>query len=117
LLSSLATYPFFMTRENDMRFLIAAVFSVALSVSWGAFAQGTQPEGTQPQGAQPQGAQPQGAQPQAAQPTPGSSFSEYSYAEHGRYHPCPSSVRFRGRNACLGCPTRCPWLPADLTAH
>ena len=55
---------FFMTRENGMRFLIAAVFSVALSVSSGAFAQGTQPEG--------------------AQPTP---VSEYSYAEHGRYHP------------------------------
>jgi hypothetical protein len=90
-----------------MRSLIAAVFSVALSVSSIAFAQGTQPEG----------AQPQTAQPQAAQPTPGSSFSEYSYAEHGRYHPCPSSVRFSGRNACLGCPMRCPWLPADLTAH
>src|SRR5262249_36829612 len=98
---------FFMTRENDMRFLIAAVFSVALSVSSGVSAQGTQPETTRPQG----------AQPQAAQPTPGSSFSEYSYAEHGRYHPCPSSVKFSGRNACLGCPTRCPWLPADLTGH
>jgi hypothetical protein len=32
-----------MTRENGMRFLIAAVFSVALSVSSGAFAQGAQP--------------------------------------------------------------------------
>jgi hypothetical protein len=24
------------------------------------------------------------------------------------YFPCPSSVAFNGRGACLGCPTRCP---------
>jgi hypothetical protein len=23
------------------------------------------------------------------------------------YKPCPSSVAFNGRSACLGCPTRC----------
>ena len=88
-----------------MRSLIAAVLSVAalLSVNSGAFAQG---------------AQPQGAQPQIAQPTPGpTSSSEYSYEEHGRYHPCPSSVRFNNRPACLGCPARCRWLPSDLTVH
>ena len=100
-----------------MRSLIATVFSVAalLSVNSGAFAQGAQP-----QGAQPQGAQPQIAQPQIAQPTPGpASSSEYSYQEHGRYHPCPSSVRFNGRNVCLGCPAPrdCRVLPSDLTVH
>jgi len=101
--------------ENAMRSLIAAVLSVAalLSVNSGAFAQGAQP-----QGAQPQITQPQGAQPQIAQPTPGpTSSSEYSYEEHGRYHPCPSSVRFNNRPACLGCPARCRWLPSDLTVH
>jgi hypothetical protein len=90
-----------------MRFLIAVVFSIAalLSVNSEAFAQG---------------AQPQGAEPQAAQPKPGpTSLAEYSYTEHGRYHPCPSSVRFNGRNACLGCPDlrSCHVLPSDLTAH
>jgi hypothetical protein len=90
-----------------MRSLIAAVFSVAalLSFNSGAFAQGAQPQGAQPEGAQPN-------------PRPMSS-SEYSYEEHGRYHPCPSSVRFNGRNACLGCPDArsCRALPSDLTAH
>jgi hypothetical protein len=95
-----------------MRFLIAVVFSIAalLSVNSEAFAQG----------AQPQGAQPQGAEPQAGQPKSGpTSLAEYSYTEHGRYHPCPSSVRFNGRNACLGCPDprSCHVLPSDLTAH
>jgi hypothetical protein len=90
-----------------MRSLIATVFSVAalLSVSSGVFAQGAQPA--------------QGAPPaQGAQPIP-TAASEYSptYEEHGRYHPCPSSVRFSGRNACLGCPDPpyCRVLPADLT--
>jgi hypothetical protein len=90
-----------------MRYLIAAVFTVTafLLVNFGAFAQGAQPQGTQPEGAQPN-------------PRPTSS-SEYSYEEHGRYHPCPSSVRFNGRNACLGCPDArsCRALPSDLTAH
>jgi len=63
-----------------MRYLIAAVFTVTafLLVNFGAFAQGAQPQGAQPEGAQPN-------------PRPTSS-SEYSYKEHGRYHPCPSSV-------------------------
>jgi hypothetical protein len=94
--------------------LIAAVFSVAalLSVNSGVFAQGVQPQG------EPQAAQPQVAQPQAAEPKPNAtSSSEYSYEEHGRYHPCPSSVRFNGRNACLGCPARCRVLPSDLIVH
>ena len=86
-----------------MRSLIAAVLSVAalLSLYSGAFAQGAQPQPAQPQ------------------PSPGPTFSQYSYEEHGRYHPCPSSVRFNNRTACLGCPT--PWdcraLPSDLTVH
>ena len=98
-----------------MRSLIAAVLSVAalLSVNSGAFAQGAQPPIAQPPIAQPQGAQPEVAQPNP-RPTPS---SEYSYVEHGQYHPCPSSVRFNGRNACLGCPARCRWLPSDLTVH
>jgi hypothetical protein len=90
-----------------MRYLIAAVFTVTafLLVNFGAFAQGAQPQGAQPEGAQPN-------------PRP-TSLSEYSYEEHGRYHPCPSSVRFNGRNACLGCPDArsCRALPSDLTAH
>ena len=90
-----------------MRYLIAAVFTVAafLLVNFGAFAQGAQPQGAPPEGAQPN--------PRAA------SSSEYSYEEHGRYHPCPSSVRFNGRNACLDCPDArsCRALPSDLTAH
>ena len=90
-----------------MRYLIAAVFTVSafLLVNFGAFAQGAQPQGAQPEGTQPN-------------PRPTSS-SEYSYEEHGRYHPCPSSVRFNGRNACLGCPDArsCRALPSDLTAH
>ena len=90
-----------------MRYLIAAVFTVTafLLVNFGAFAQGAQPQGAQPEGAQPN-------------PRPTSS-SEYSYEEHGRYHPCPSSVRFNGRNACLGCPDArsCRALPSDLTTH
>ena len=85
-----------------MRYLTAAVFSVAafLLLNFGAFAQGAQPEGAPPN------------------PRPTSS-SEYSFEEHGRYHPCPSSVRFNGRNACLGCPDArsCRALPSDLTAH
>ena len=90
-----------------MGYLIAAVFTVTafLLVNFGAFAQG---------------AQPQGAQPESAQPNPHpTSSTEYSYQEHGRYHPCPSSVRFNGRNACLGCPDArsCRALPSDLTAH
>jgi len=94
-----------------MQSLIPAVLSVAalLSLYSGALAQG----------AQPQPAQAQPAQPQPAQPSPGPTFSQYSYEEHGRYHPCPSSVRFNNRAACLGCPT--PWdcraLPSDLTVH
>ena len=90
-----------------MGYLIAAVFTVTafLLVNFGAFAQGAQPQGAQPEGAQPN-------------PRPTSS-SEYSYEEHGRYHPCPSTVRFNGRNACLGCPDArsCRALPSDLTAH
>ena len=90
-----------------MRYLIAAVFTVTafLLVNFGAFAQGAQPQGAPPEGAQPN-------------PRPTSS-SEYSYEEHGRYHPCPSTVRFNGRNACLGCPDArsCRALPSDLTAH
>jgi hypothetical protein len=90
-----------------MRYLIAAVFTVAafLLVNFGAFAQGAQPVGAQPVGAQPN-----------PRPTPS---SEYSYEEHGRYHPCPSSVRFNGRNACVGCPDvrSCSALPSDLTVH
>ena len=90
-----------------MRYLIAAVFTVTafLLVNFGAFAQGAQPQGAQPEGAQPN-------------PRPTSS-SEYSFEEHGRYHPCPSSVRFNGRNACLGCPDArsCRALPSDLTTH
>jgi len=90
-----------------MGYLIAAVFTVTafLLVNFGAFAQGAQPQGAPPEGAQPN-------------PRPTSS-SEYSYEEHGRYHPCPSSVRFNGRNACLGCPDArsCRALPSDLTAH
>ena len=85
-----------------MRYLIAAVFTITafLLVNFGAFAQGAQPQGAQPN------------------PRPTAS-SEYSYEEHGRYHPCPSSVRFDGRNACLGCPDArsCRALPSDLTAH
>jgi hypothetical protein len=85
-----------------MRYLIAAVFTVAafLLVNFGAFAQGAQPEGAQPN------------------PRPTAS-SEYSFVEHGRYHPCPSSVRFNGRDACLGCPDArsCRALPSDLTVH
>src|SRR5262249_3517036 len=94
------------TRRTPMRFFNAAVFfiSALLSVFSVAFAQG---------------APPPGAQPQPAQPSPGPTFSQYSYEEHGRYHPCPSSVRFNNRAACLGCPT--PWdcraLPSDLTVH
>jgi hypothetical protein len=104
-----------------MRSLIAAVFSVAavLFVSFSAIAQGAQPA----QGAPPaQGAQPIPSAPpaQGAQPIPSAS-PEYSptYEEHGRYHPCPSSVRFNGRNACLGCPDPpyCRVLPSDLTVH
>ena len=90
-----------------MGYLIAAVFTVTafLLVNFGAFAQGAQPQGAPPEGAQPN-------------PRPTSS-SEYSYEEHGRYHPCPSTVRFNGRNACLGCPDArsCRALPSDLTAH
>jgi hypothetical protein len=61
-----------------------------------------------------QGPQPQGAQPPAAQPSPAT--SEYSNVEGGRYYPCPASVRFNGRNACIGCPTprECRVLPSDL---
>ena len=99
-----------------MRSLIAAVFTITalLSVYSESFAQGAQPEP-----AQPQTAQPQTAQPQAAQPSPGPTLSQYSYEEHGRYHPCPSSVRFAGRAACLGCPSPrdCRALPSDLTIH
>ena len=90
-----------------MRYLTAAVFSVAafLLLNFGAFAQGAQPQGAQPEGA-----------PLNPRPT---SSSEYSYEEHGRYHPCPSTVRFNGRNACLGCPDArsCRALPSDLTAR
>jgi hypothetical protein len=90
-------------RENAMRPLILFSVAALLSVNSGAFAQV---------------AQPQPAQPQAAQPNPGPRESEYSYVEHGRYHPCPASVRFNGRSACLGCPTPrdCRALPSDLTA-
>jgi hypothetical protein len=107
--------------ENTMRSLIATVFSVAvlLSVTSGVFAQGVQPvQGSPP----PQSAQPIPSTPpaQGAQPIP-SATSEYSptYEEHGRYHPCPSSVRFNGRSACLGCPDPpyCRVLPSDLTVH
>ena len=65
-----------------------------------------------------QGAQPPGAQPPRAQPGPWTTLSEYLYEEHGRYHLCPSSVRFNGRNACLGClrPRDSRVLPSDLTA-
>jgi hypothetical protein len=91
-----------------MRALIGIVFSVAalLSVNSGAFAQGAQPQSA--------------AQPQVAQSNPAqTSSSEYSWEERGRYHPCPASVRFNGRAACLGCPTprECRWLPSDLTVR
>jgi hypothetical protein len=112
---SYRNYPRPCHAENAMRSLIAAVFSVAalLSVNSGAFSQRVQPQGVQPQAAQPQV-----AQPQATEPKPNAaSSSEYSYEEHGRYHPCPSSVRFNGRNACLGYPARCRVLPSDLIVH
>jgi hypothetical protein len=90
-----------------MRSLITAVFFVAalLCVNSGAFAQAAQTPAAQSPVAQP-----------ARGPT---TSSEYSFEEHGRYNPCPSSVKFNNRPACLGCPT--PWdcraLPSDLTVH
>jgi hypothetical protein len=100
--------------ENAMRSLIVAVFSVALlCVNSGAFAQGDQPipqpstqpipqPNTQPSTrptAQPT-PRPTPSAASSSQPTP----SEYkSYAEPGRYHPCPASVGFPdGRIVCLG---------------
>jgi hypothetical protein len=86
-------------RENAMRSLVAAVFSVAtlLSVSSNAFAQGAQPgPGPAPAGA-----------PGAAAPSPQilSSGTDHTppIIETGRYHPCPASVGFSpGRSVCLG---------------
>jgi hypothetical protein len=31
------------------------------------------------------------------------------FTSHRPYRPCPASVAFNGRGACLGCPTQCPW--------
>jgi hypothetical protein len=31
------------------------------------------------------------------------------YTDRKPYRPCPASVAFSGRGACLGCPTRCRW--------
>ena len=31
------------------------------------------------------------------------------FTSHKPYRPCPSSVAFNGRGACLGCPINCPW--------
>ena len=92
-------------RENAMRSLVAAVFSVAtlLSVSSNAFAQGAQPT-------------PQPTPQLTPQPTPGPTPSTASssqpttppdymraWPEPGRYHPCPASVGFSpGRSVCLG---------------
>ena len=91
-----------------MRSLIAPVFCVAalLFVNSGALGQDTQPTPA----------------PTPSAPTPSPStppppwYEELSYKERGQYHPCPASVSFNNRPACLGCPTQCRWLPSDLTA-
>ena len=77
-----------------MRSLILAVFSAALlSVSCSAFAQGAQPI---PQPTIPS------PTPRAVPYQPSSSEYHVSYAEPGRYHPCPASVGFNSRTVCLG---------------
>jgi hypothetical protein len=91
-----------------MRSLIAPVFCVAalLFVNSGALGQDTQPTPA----------------PTPSAPTPSPSnppppwYEELSYKERGQYHPCPASVSFNNRPACLGCPVQCRWLPSDLTA-
>jgi hypothetical protein len=98
-------------RENAMRPLITAVFSVAtlLSVSSSAFAQGTAP-----------GQNGAGGAPQEGTFVVGTDHTP-SIIETGRYHPCPSSVGFgNGRTVCLGlergpstygCGRWCWWYP------
>ena len=82
-----------------MRSLIAPVFCVAalLFVDSGALGQDTQPWYEEP------------SYKERAW------YAALSYKERGQYHPCPASVSFNNRPACLGCPTQCRWLPSDLT--
>jgi hypothetical protein len=82
-----------------MRSLIVAVTLVsALAFASGAFAQTTE------QPAQPSTpATPQSGLDQLAREHPG------WFMEPNSYKPCPSSVLFSNRSACLGCPTPCRW--------
>jgi hypothetical protein len=49
--------------------------------------------------------------PSSSPPTSTANIQEQHpewFATKGAYRPCPASVTFsNGRNACLGCPTRC----------
>ena len=82
-----------------MRSLIVAVTLVsALAFASGAFAQTTE------QPAQPSTpATPQSGLDQLAREHPG------WFMEPNSYKPCPSSVLFSNRSACLGYPHRCGW--------
>lgn len=59
------------------------------------------------------------AQGTFAQTAPRSQMEEHPdwfTEERIPYRPCPASVGFpNGRNACLGCPRACRWLPGDLS--
>ena len=81
---------------------IFVVSVVGLALATGAFAQTTQAPPT----------------PSAAPPIPSAPSGTFQsvkeehpdwFTSNKPYKPCPSSVAFNGRGACLGCPVRCPW--------
>ena len=82
-----------------MRSLIVAVALVSgLAFASDAFAQAIE-QPTQPSPP----ATPGGSQEQVSREHPG------WFMEPNSYKPCPSSVLFSNRPACLGCPHRCRW--------
>jgi hypothetical protein len=91
-------------KEGERAVLIARIFVVSvfgLALTTAALAQTTPAKPTAP------------ATP-AEPTTPSSSLQGVReahpdwFTSRKPYRPCPSSVAFNGRGACLGCPTTCP---------
>jgi hypothetical protein len=78
---------------------VVPVSVVGLALATGALAQTTPTTPTPPTTP---------TTPTTPTPSPPKEHPDW-FTSHRPYRPCPSSVAFNGRGACLGCPTKCRW--------
>src|SRR5262245_44097257 len=91
-------------KEGERAVLIARIFVVSafgLALATGALAQTTPTTPTAPTA-------PTAPAPGAETLTDVRQAHPDWFTSRRPYMPCPASVAFNGRGACLGCPTECP---------